>query len=181
MRSTGNIYYTDVRRPLAFAILLACILAGCDRGTRPPQIGKLAPDFVVQDSDRRIALHDLRGKTVVLNFWATWCPPCIVEMPSLVALQSRVGGDIVILGVNEQDQEEAYRKFLKDYNINFMTVHDTAGANTKYGTTGFPETFIIDPDGVLRRKFVGPVDWVNPEILDYLSKLPRTRTQTALN
>lgn len=66
-----------MRRHSALLVLLALVVAGCNRGSKPTMIGGPAPDFTVQDADRRVALHDLRGKIVVLNFWATWCPPCV--------------------------------------------------------------------------------------------------------
>ena len=71
---------------IAVFALLVLILSGCYSGTRPPHVGKVAPDFSVQDSDHKVSLSDFRGKIVVLNFWATFCPPCVDEMPSLVQI-----------------------------------------------------------------------------------------------
>jgi peroxiredoxin len=79
---------------------------------------------------------------------------------------------VVVLAVSIDDDEAAYHKFLKDYNVNMVTVRDEAKkAPSLYGTFGWPETFIIDRNGVIRRKFIGPVDWTSPEITDYLSRL----------
>jgi thiol-disulfide isomerase/thioredoxin len=118
-------------------------------------------------------LSELRGKVVVLNFWATWCPPCVDEMPSLVALQNRMGDKLVVLAVSVDQDKDAYDKFLRDFQItNLLTVRDEqAKSNLMYGTTRFPETFIIDANGVLQRKIVGPIDWSRPEMLDYLAKV----------
>jgi len=148
-------------------------LSGCYSGSRPPRIGTPAPYFSVQDSDRKVDLHDFQGKLLVLNFWATWCPPCVEEMPSLVQLQERMKGkDLVVLGVSVDASADAYRKFLKDYNVNFLTVRDPdQKTNQLYGTFKFPETYIIDRKGIVRRKFIGAVDWSQPEIVDFLSKL----------
>ena len=73
---------------LLLGILFA--LSGCYSGTRPPRIGTAAPDFTVRDSDRTVTLSQLRGQVVVLNFWATWCAPCVEEVPSLVEMQQRM-------------------------------------------------------------------------------------------
>jgi cytochrome c biogenesis protein CcmG/thiol:disulfide interchange protein DsbE len=136
-------------------------------------IGKPAPQFTVQDSDRQVSLSDLKGKLIVLNFWATWCPPCVDEMPSLIQMQQRMKEKgVIVLAISVDDDEDNYRKFLKDNHVNLLTVRDTdQKSNHLYGTIKFPETYIIDRNGVVRRKFVGPVDWTQADILDYLSKL----------
>ena len=149
------------------------MLAGCYSGTRPPRIGNPAKEFSVQDSDRKVSLDQFRGQIVVLNFWATWCPPCLEELPSLMTMQERMRGrGVVVVGVSIDVDQDAYHRFLKQQGINFLTVRDpqqkVAGL---YGTTGWPETYIIDRQGVLRRKFVGAVDWNEPEIVQFLSRL----------
>ncbi len=168
----SNRYYTRVR-PLFFLLLAgSVILAGCQRGPRPALVNSPAPDFAIKDSDRAVALSDLRGKVVVLNFWATWCPPCVEEMPSLVAMQQQMRGRVTVLAVSVDLNEEAYRRFLRDHKIDLLTVRDPAQkANTAYGTVRFPETYVIDASGILRRKFIGPVEWTHPEVLDYLGRL----------
>jgi cytochrome c biogenesis protein CcmG/thiol:disulfide interchange protein DsbE len=161
-----------LRISFIFALVLA--LTGCYGGTRPTRIGNPAPDFVVQDSDRKVALHDYKGKSVVLlNFWATWCPPCIEETPSLVQLQSKLqNSNVAIVAVSIDVDEAAYKKFLQQYGVNFVTVRDPEQKSPGlYGTTGWPETFIIDKNGVLRRKFVGAVNWNDPQIVQYLTSL----------
>jgi peroxiredoxin len=93
-------------------------------------------------------------------------------MPSLVQLQSRMGDKIAVLAVSLDVDEAAYRKFLADHNVKLLTVRDASQkSNALYGTFKFPETFVIDKKGVIRRKFIGPVDWSQPEITEYLSKL----------
>jgi cytochrome c biogenesis protein CcmG/thiol:disulfide interchange protein DsbE len=162
-----------VRRASVLIGLFTLLLPGCYSGSRPPHIGSPAPDFTVQDADRKVSLSDLRGKVVVLNFWATWCPPCIEEMPSLVQMQQRMKGKgVEVLAVSLDADEGAYHKFLKDHNVDLLTVRDGDGkSNNLYGTFKFPETYIIDRNGVMRRKFIGPVDWGQPEVVDFLSKL----------
>jgi cytochrome c biogenesis protein CcmG/thiol:disulfide interchange protein DsbE len=162
-----------VRRASVLLAFLAVLLAGCYRGSRPPRIGTAAPDFTVQDADRTVTLRDLHGKVVVLNFWATWCAPCVEEMPSLVQLQQRFKDKgLSVVGVSIDVDGDAYRKFLKDYKIDFVTVRDPdQKTSSLYGTFKWPETYIIDRNGIVRRKFIGPVEWSQPEIVDFLSKL----------
>ena len=161
------------RVTLFFAILLLATLFGCYGGARPPRIGNPAPDFTVKDSDRQITLSQLRGQVVVLNFWATWCPPCVEETPSLVQMQQKLKDKgVVVLAVSVDADESAYRRFLKDHNMNLLTVRDAdQKSNNLYGTIRFPETYIIDRQGVVRRKFIGAVDWNSPEVTDFLTKL----------
>jgi cytochrome c biogenesis protein CcmG, thiol:disulfide interchange protein DsbE len=153
--------------------LLTLIFAGCYSGTRPPRIGSNAPDFTVADDDRKVTLSQFHGKTVVLNFWATWCPPCVEEMPSLLTMQQRLKDKgITVLAVSVDVDETAYHRFLQDHNVNLLTVRDPdQKSNRLYGTFKYPETYVIDRDGKVRRKFIGPVDWNQPEVVEFLSKL----------
>ena len=162
-----------MRRADVLLPILLVLLAGCYRGSRPPRIGTAAPDFTVQDADRKIILSDLRGKVVVLNFWATWCSPCVEEMPSLVQLQQRFKDKgVTVLGVSIDVDGDAYHKFLKDYKIDFLTVRDPdQKTSALYGSFKWPETYIIDRSGIVRRKFIGAVEWSQPEIVDFLNKL----------
>jgi len=148
-------------------------LTACYSGGRPPRIGTAAPDFTVKDADREVTLSNFRGKVVVLNFWATWCPPCVEETPSLVQMQGRLKDKgVTVVAVSVDADESAYRRFIKDHNMNLLTVRDAdQKSNSLYGTTMFPETFVIDRQGVVRRKFIGAVDWNSQEITDFLSKL----------
>jgi len=135
-------------------------------------IGSAAPDFTIQDSDRTVSLHDFRGKTVVLNFWASWCEPCLEETPSLIQMQKLMGPKVVLLGVDIRDTDEGYHQFLTRYHVDFLTVRDAKDKSADlYGTTGQPETFIIDADGKIRRKLVGPTNWTSPEMIEYLKTL----------
>jgi peroxiredoxin len=155
--------------------LLLVLLAGCVGCNDQPKlrlIGNTAPDFTVKDSDHTVRLNDLRGKIVVLNFWTTWCGPCVEEMPSLEQLQKNMGSKITVLAVSTDDDNDAYHQFLKEYGIDFLTVNDQQKKSAElYGTTGQPETFIIDPSGVVRRRFIGAENWTSPEIVEYLQKL----------
>jgi cytochrome c biogenesis protein CcmG, thiol:disulfide interchange protein DsbE len=174
-------YYSGVRRSqqlrslLLFTGLTGLLLglSACYGGSRPPRIGSNAPDFTVQDAQSKVTLSAYRGQVVVLNFWATWCPPCIEEMPSLVEMQRRMKAKgVTVLAVSVDVDEGAYKQFVKDHNVNLVTARDPdQKSNSLYGTSKFPETYIIDRNGVVRRKFIGAVDWTAPEITDFLGKL----------
>ena len=173
----GIHYYIWVRRLSHLAsFCISCLLIGltaCYSGSRPPRIGSNAPDIIVQDSDRTLKLSDYRGQVVVLNFWATWCPPCVEEMPSLVEMQRRMKAKgVTVIGVSVDVDQNAYHQFLKDHNVNLLTVRDPGQKSSNlYGTFKFPETYIIDRNGVMRRKFIGAVEWTSPDITDFLGKL----------
>ena len=163
-----------MRRSLLVSIFFAlALLAGCYRGTRPARIGTAAPDFVVKDGNQTVTLSQLHGQVVVLNFWATWCAPCVEEIPSLVTMSQKMKGKgVTVLGVSVDADEDAYEKFVKDHGVTFLTVRDAdQKSNVLYGTVKFPETYIIDRSGVVRRKFIGAVDWTSPEIIDFLNKI----------
>jgi cytochrome c biogenesis protein CcmG, thiol:disulfide interchange protein DsbE len=159
------------RVTLGFVAAVLMATAGCDRGAHPKNIGRPAPQFVVSDGTRTVDLEKLRGHVVVLNLWASWCAPCVAETPSLVALQQQMP-DLVVVGISMDEDEDAYRRFLERYHVNFVTVRDpTAKVNALFGTAQIPETYVIDRDGILRRKFVSDQDWTSPEILSFLKKL----------
>ena len=162
-----------MRRAFVFLIMVVVLLPGCYRGSRPPRIGTAAPDFTVQDADRKVVLDQLRGQVVVLNFWASWCGPCVEEMPSLVELQHRFKDKgVTVVGVSIDVDGDAYHKFLKDYKVDFLTVRDPdQKTSSLYGSFKWPETYIIDRNGIVRRKFIGAVEWTQPEIVDFLGKL----------
>src|SRR5258706_13884269 len=121
--TSGFRYYSGVRQvhlsaPVAalLTIGLLAALIGCYGGNRPGRIGSNAPDFTVQDSDHTITLSHFRGQVVVLNFWATWCPPWVEETPSLVRMQGRLKAKgVVVLGVSIDGDNGAYHKFLMQY------------------------------------------------------------------
>lgn len=151
-------------------LVLTFFLTGCS--PHPRLIGSPAPDFTVKDSDHTVSLHDYRGKPVVLNFWTSWCLPCIQEMPSLEQLQKRMGTRITILAVSWDESESNYHDFVRNNGIDFLTAWDPRKMTWDlYGATGQPETYIIDASGIMRRKFIGAVAWESPDIIDYLNKL----------
>lgn len=163
--------YSKSRLPGLIAVAALIAAAGCDRGSHPSQISKPAPDFNLNDGSTSIHLADYRGKVVLLNFWASWCAPCIVELPSLQQFH-RDHPEYPILAVSIDEDESAYKRFLIQRNNNFIVVRDPQETSAqKYGTTGWPETFIIDRKGTIRRRFIGATDWSDPEILRFLKTL----------
>jgi thiol-disulfide isomerase/thioredoxin len=145
--------------------------AGCDRGDHPNQIGRAAPVFAVSDGQRSVDLAKLRGHVVVLNFWATWCAPCIEELPSLEAMQQELP-QVQVVAMASDEPMENYQAFLARRPVNLLSVFDAnQSSNALYGSFRYPETYVIDKSGVVRRKLIGPQDWTSPEIVEYLRKL----------
>lgn len=156
---------------LAAALLYAFATPSYRQG-EPSLAGRKPKDFNIQIAGAS-HLSDLKGKVVVLNFWASWCPPCLEETQSLNRLQediSQRGG--VVLGVSVDEDAAAYQKFLDDNHVVFPTYRDgTKKSAADYGTSMFPETYLIDRNGRLARKIVGPQDWQSPEIMGSIDVL----------
>ena len=136
--------------------------------------GSAAPDFTVKDLDGKdVALSSLKGSVVLVNFWATWCPPCKEEIPSMIKLnQAMAGKAFRMLAISiDEGGKEAVDGFFKG-NRDLPTYLDTeAKVSQLYGTTGVPETFIVDKKGKIRKKIVGGIDWNSAEVLSYLDLL----------
>jgi thiol-disulfide isomerase/thioredoxin len=142
--------------------------------------GKTAEDFSLTLDGKPQKLSDYRGQVVVLNFWASWCPPCVEEAPSLNRLQSHIAGHGgTILGFSIDEDPAAYEKFLKQFAVNFPTYRDASVKDNKsvimadYGTVLIPETYVIDRRGKIARKIIGPQNWDSPEMLAYFDALLR--------
>ncbi|HKS72918.1 MAG TPA: TlpA disulfide reductase family protein, partial [Terriglobales bacterium] len=103
-----------MRVRLLSAIVLGASLMGCYTGSRPPRVGAAAKGFTVKDSDRSLALNQFRGQVVVLNFWASWCTPCVQELPSMMDMQDRLKANgVTVVGVSIDVDDAAYHRFLK--------------------------------------------------------------------
>jgi cytochrome c biogenesis protein CcmG/thiol:disulfide interchange protein DsbE len=151
--------------------LAAALLAGCDRGNHPGQIGQPAPLFALKDGSQSLDLAKLRGHVVVLVFWATWCGPCIEELPSLTEMQQALP-QVRVVTVSTDEDADAYKRFMTTHQVDLFSVRDGPnGANALYGSFVYPETYVIDKAGIVRRKFIGAQDWTSPEIVDFLKKL----------
>jgi cytochrome c biogenesis protein CcmG, thiol:disulfide interchange protein DsbE len=159
---------------LAFIAGLLFLFARPDyRQGEPSLRGRPAKDFAYTLDGKPAHLSDLRGKVVLLNFWATWCPPCVDETQSLNQLQNRIaplGG--TVLGVSVDEDPQAYNDFLKTYGISFPTYRDASKQiPLSYGTTMYPDTYVITRSGRLDRKIVGAQDWTGPDMTAYINSL----------
>lgn len=145
--------------------------------TRQARLGKgaQAPDFTLPGLDgTMVRLSDQKGKVVFLNIWATWCPPCVEEMPSMEKLSQELKGeDFEILAVSiDENGAEAVVPFMKKHKLNFNALIDSKQTlKFTYQTTGVPETFIIDNKGIIVEKVIGPRDWAAPEAIAFLRSL----------
>jgi len=155
---------------LGFLGLLA-LAPGCDRGAHPAQTGQAAPDFTVSDGATTVHLGSYRGRVVLLSFWATWCAPCIEEMPSLLELHHDQP-DLAIIAVSVDEDQDAYSRFIARRHVDLITVRDPGEkAAGLFHSEMWPETYAIDRQGIIRRKFIGAQDWGSPEIRAYLKSL----------
>lgn len=136
----------------------------------PVEVGSRAPDFraATLDGSRTVrTLDDYRDKVVVLNVWATWCPPCIYEMPSFERLHKAVSDTnlrIVAISVDEFVGGDSVLAFARGLGVTFEILHDSSRTiDRAYQITGYPETFVIARDGTIRKKWIGPADWSSAE------------------
>ncbi len=146
--------------------------------------GDRAPPFAARTLDEpplERTLDDYRGDVVLLNLWATWCAPCREEMPSMEALHQALapsGLRVVAVSIDERGQERAIREFARELGLTFEILHDEQKAMIRrYRTTGVPETWVLDRQGVIRRKQIGPADWNAPEnraLIERLLAEPRS-------
>ncbi len=135
--------------------------------------GGPAPDFsVTTDDGNKVTPAAFGGKVLVLNFWATWCSPCIQEIPSLDAFQKHfTGSGVVVVGVSIDKNAKKYRNFLDRIHVAFKTARDPgSNVSAEYGTFKIPETYVIK-DGRIVRKFIGAEDWTSEDITQYVQGL----------
>lgn len=136
----------------------------------PIALGSKAPDFTaitVDSAPRERSLADYRGQVVMVNVWATWCLPCRVEMPSIEALHQAYGSKgfkVLAVSVDDPGHIATIRAFARQYNLTFEILHDPEKKIVEqYDILGYPETFIIGRDGVIRKKLLSATDWNSPD------------------
>ncbi|MDD2500878.1 MAG: TlpA disulfide reductase family protein [Geobacter sp.] len=164
-------------------LLLCCavvLVSGCnkvktDAPVKAPVEKSQAPEIsVVSLDNQQLTLASLKGKVVLLNFWATWCPPCREEIPSMMKLNTIMAGkpfQMVCVSVDEGGKK-AVEEFFKNSGFSLPAYTDPSGQVAKtYGITGVPETFVIDKNGVIVKKVIGGLDWNSPEVLSFLEGL----------
>jgi peroxiredoxin len=153
------------------AVLLLVFVPGCNRGAHPAQLDMRAPDFTVSDGTTSVHLASYRGKVVLLNFWWSQCAPCVEELPSLLQLHHD-DPSLVVLAVSIDEDPDSYFNFIRRRHVDLITVRDPEQSAARlFHTDMWPETYVIDRNGLIRRKFVGATDWTDPAIRQYLDSL----------
>lgn len=156
------------------SLLLCSFVIACGERRPAPTVGQPVPDFAVPSLDgTTVQLSDYRGHVVVVNFWATWCPPCVDEMPSLERLQKALGPKgLKILALSVDHSREDILQFKQEHALSLDILHDEgARVARSYQTFKYPETYIVDPSGILVAKVIGPRDWIAPRVIRELVEL----------
>ena len=165
---------------ISFGVICLCLsllLVACGQRPKIAEVGKLAPDFTLVDRQGKTwTLSELTGQVVFVNFWATWCAPCREEMPSMERLYRALPTDkFKMLAILSRDEPAFADTLGAKLGVSFPILIDPDNkAGQAYGLTGVPETYIIDKQGVLREKFLGPVQWDSPaaqqKLMSYINQ-----------
>jgi len=165
---------TDVVLQGGIAVLTVALLSAIYSGIHERVVvkGDDAPGFsITADNGKTVSLSSFGGKVLVLNFWATWCPPCVEETPSLSQFAAEYGNKgVVVLAISVDRDEKQYRAFLDKFKPGFMTARENK-LHADYGTFMYPETYIIDAKGKVVEKFPEAVDWSNPRVTSLINSL----------
>ena len=165
-----------VKKLLLLALIVGATLYFALR-QRPPQpvnVGDTAPDFTLPSLGAgSISLREHRRQVVLVNFWATWCPPCVEETPSLEKFAEQVRNQgVTVISVSVDQDGDTLQRFATEYHLSFAIARDPDQAvASRYGTFKFPETYILDRDGRVAEKVIGPADWQDPRILAFVQEL----------
>ncbi|MBI5044108.1 MAG: TlpA family protein disulfide reductase [Nitrospirae bacterium] len=140
-----------------------------------PEVSRPAPDFALKDtSGKKISLSSYKGRVIMINFWATWCPPCRQEMPSMEALfkeYNKRGFEVLAISSDSQG-EKIVKPFMEFYELTFSALMDADGeVHSLYGVTSIPTTYIVDKNGNIVQKIMGPRDWKDKNTKGMIEKL----------
>lgn len=162
-------------RLVAGALALGLVALVADTMRDPViQVGDKAPQFsIVSESGQPISRDSFGGKLLVLNFWATWCPPCVEETPSLNEFQRQLkDSGVVVLAISIDQNEAAYKRFIERNGLQFQVARDPeANISASYGTYKIPETYVINSRGEVLEKFIGEENWSDPRLIERIRKL----------
>src|SRR5260370_21306256 len=180
-----------MRRIMPFKVVAALVVVGGvvaalalhrSRQSGPVEIGARAPAFSLPALGAgSVSLRDYRHKVVLVNFWATWCPPCVQEAPSLQTFSEKMAkSGVVVIGVSVDQDAEALQKFVTQYHLSFPIARDPNQAlASHFGTFLFPATYVLDRDGRRAEKIIGDIDWQDPRIISFVRTLAgNSDTQT---
>ncbi len=170
VRSSGIIAIVTV-----IAGFLLYAVSGCT-SQKPASIGTSAPELVVKDliTGQTVNVRDLEGKVLFINFWASWCPPCKEEMPSIETVHREFlnRSDFRMITILFKDSNTNGLDYLRSNNYTFPVFEDISGRSSRnFGVTGVPETYIVDKKGLLRRKVIGALDWSGPDEKAFIKNL----------
>ena len=177
INSQSSLSFLRVASVALWIVTIACSVpenSESEDVSGPAVEGRLAPQFSVKDRSGQLhSLNDFRGKVVLVNFWATWCPPCIEEMPSMDSLQKTLDQEkFSIIAISVDDSWDSVDTFIKSSDLDLNIYSDFEGKVAKlYGTHKVPETYILNKEGIVVRKILGEIDWTSPKVLSYLKEL----------
>jgi len=169
-----------MRKQFLYFMMICLLMAGfgCEGLNRTKirklaSVGQQAPDFTLVDRKGKTwTLSELKGQVVFINFWASWCAPCREEMPSMQKLYTTLSKDnFKMLAIISKDNPKAADSFVSKHKLTMPVLNDESNkVSTIYGLAGLPETFIVDKQGVIREKFIGPANWSSPEYIQMMMK-----------
>jgi peroxiredoxin len=182
MKRTLGLIFAGLAAGIGLGVLILAVLQsggwfGVDlpeisgAAIQSPAIGKQAPDFTLETADgRTLRLSEQRGKPVLINFWATWCGPCVIEMPNIQEYYEKYPGQFEVLAVNADEPEREVQDFAESMNLTFPLLLDPGNkVNSLYRLRGYPTTFILDAEGVVQIQHIGSLS--EKQLEEYLSKV----------
>ena len=159
---------TEAAIVVAAAAFLALVVVTFRAPAQRENLPRPAPEFRLPSlGGDSVSLGERRGHPVLVNFWATWCPPCVEETPALVALDRKLRSrGLEVLGVSMDEEEAPLRAFVDRYQLGYRVLRDpTAATAHRYGTYKYPETYLVDATGQIIRRWVGAVDWARTDVM----------------